>query len=162
MAWPATSMREAFIDRVTQGDIDEVGGADYAHGSDAGFERDLGVMRGMESLLCREAQHGVVDAGSPVVVVVVGDMHMRVDEAWQQCCVAEIDDARAGGNRCIRANRDDALALDDDETGLAHASALAVEQMRCLEHDDRGCAVRGGRWLCVDGGQRAGQHEGGR
>ncbi len=82
-------------------------------------------------------------------------MHVGVNEAGQQCDVAQIDDF--GPLRMLdrAAHGADALALDEYLAGLKQRSGIHLEQPRRVEHDGRA-----GRLLGVDcAGKDEGQSE---
>ena len=68
---------------------------------------------------------------------------MRVDEAWQQRRVTQIDDRRAGGDRDVGARRGDPSAFHDDDA-VGHGCVMdAIEQPSCTNSGD------GQRWRCL-------------
>jgi hypothetical protein len=72
------------------------------------------------------------------------EMHVRVNEAGEQGGVAQVDDA--GSLRMLdrRADGEDALALDENLTGLEEGSSIDLKQTRGVEHDGRGGGLLGG------------------
>ncbi len=71
------------------------------------------------------------------------EMHVSVDEAGEQCGVAEINDA--GSLRMLDGCADgkDALALDENLAGLEQGSGIDLKQAGGVEHDGRGAGLLG-------------------
>ena len=81
-------------------------------------------------------------------------MYVSVNEAGQQCCVAQVEDFCSGGmlDRC--ADCADEFALDEDLAGRKHHACIYLEQAGGVEHNGRrGGLLRGGgkRSSCKNG-----------
>jgi hypothetical protein len=135
---------ESLVDRIAQGNVDEIAGPQVACTGHPGQQRDLGIAPGVERLLDRETQHAFVDTLRPVLVVVVGDVGVRVDVARHQGGVAQVDDLGIGWNGGTGADRGDPGPLHHHQTRRGEVAAASVEQVRGLEHD----GLRGRRWCC--------------
>ena len=73
-------------------------------------------------------------------------VHVSVDQAGEQSCVAEIDDLRPGWMINGRAGGSDAVALDQYFAWRDDVSGLDVQEPRGME-DDRAASVgRRGQW----------------
>jgi hypothetical protein len=79
-------------------------------------------------------------------------MNVGIDQSWEQCSVAQVDDS--GAQRMIHsgAYRANAVALDKDFAGLNKSAGVNLEKAGGVEHDRRCC---GDRWLL--GSSRAGK-----
>jgi hypothetical protein len=107
MAWPCRDNRrpgnEAGRDRVAQrGDAMDVG-AQIAHRREAGFERTAGVVDANQQVVF-DVTVERLEARTHLVVV-VEDVHVRVDQPGQYELALEIDEARAG-RRARRSRRE--------------------------------------------------------
>ena len=134
---------DARVDRVAQPDVDEVFGADVAHGGEAGFQRAPRVERGVQRLLGGEAHHAGVEEVVVVLLELHGEVRVRVDEARQDRGIAQVDEARAGRHR--GADRDDVIPAHDDDRVALELRAGRVEHARGLECDGfrrRGVGLR--------------------
>jgi hypothetical protein len=63
------------------------------------------------------------------------EMNVRVNQPWQQCRIAEIDEPRALRVLYTLAHRANTIALDQHLTGLAHHSGIHVEQSRRVQNN---------------------------
>ena len=133
----ARALGNAGVDGVAQSDVDEVLGADVAHRREARRECAPRVLRTIERLLGRETHHAVVDAAVVVLLELRGQVRVRIDEAWQQCGVSEVDHARAG-RRGSRADRHDAVAAHHDRGAVFQRRAGGVEHVCSAQHDGLG------------------------
>jgi hypothetical protein len=133
------------IDRVAHGGV---GGA-RALGSHVALGREAGheiVPRG-EHGQDRAFRHGLLDRLQILGARMQEQMHMRVDESRHQGHVAEVDDFGARGVRHARADRADALAGDENFTGLYEATARDIEQASGTQHERRRRWIGGARGL---------------
>src|SRR5205823_6615055 len=99
-------------------DIDEFVCAYVADRSEPGFEGALGVDPGIVSLLGREAEHVLVEAFVVIVLQLRCQMDVRVYEAWQDGCVAEVDYLGTRRDGPV-ADRDDLVAAHNDGCAIA-------------------------------------------
>jgi hypothetical protein len=70
-----------------------------------------------------------------VLIILLGEVDVRIDEARQQRRIAEVDHLRVGGYVDICASSDDAVALHDHDTIANDSVRGAVEEPRGAEHD---------------------------
>jgi len=89
-------------------------------------ERVLQVPRGLEELVRERALDELPDVDRTD-----GDVHVRVEKAWQQGLAADVDRV-VGIGASGWADRDDALTLDDDVRGIG-LRAGPVEDLRTGE-----------------------------
>ena len=79
-------------------------------------------------------------------------MHVGVDEARQQCCIAEFNHLRALRMIDRYAHCFDALAFNENLARLEDGSGIDLKQLRCVEDDGGGCRrLRGGEGCGKDG-----------
>ena len=115
---------------------DAVGiGAQVAHGGEAGFERTAHVVHADQQVVLDVA---VVRLEARAhLVVVVEDVHVRIDEAGQHELLPEIDQPGAGRRRDVAVtNRFDAAAAHDDGGRTARRLARTIEQRAGVDDDD--------------------------
>jgi hypothetical protein len=60
-------------------------------------------------------------------------MDVCIDEAWQNCRGAQIDDFCVGRNSYARADGGNAIAFDDDDLIFEKFVALAVEELAAFD-----------------------------
>ena len=75
-----------------------------------------------------------------VAELAADDVRVRVDESGQERRVAEVDDARAGGNRhrALLADGDDLVVGDDDDAVVNRRGAGAVDHSSGAKRDGAG------------------------
>jgi len=143
----ARTVGEAAIDGITEPDVDPLGGADVAHGREAGQQRDARDGAGFKGLLGGRGAQVVIFGQIAVHAERVGQMRVRVDQAGQQSGVAQIHDFRAGGRG--PAHLGDLPVLNDDQAWRDGLVGSAVEQARGFQ----------GHWMGLGKGQSGEQQE---
>ena len=66
-------------------------------------------------------------------------MNVGIDQSWEQCSVAQVDDS--GARRMIHgcACHANAVALDKDFAGLKESAGVNLEKAGGVEHNRPGC-----------------------
>ena len=146
----------AAVDRMHQGNVGEVVGADIAHRGEARLDRALRILDAIERFVSRRQAHRKeVEPGSDLF----GEVGMHVDEAGEERRVAEVDAGGAG--RGGTADLDDGVAADYDEpvgnyparTHIEHAGGVDRSERRGLA-PGRGGGEHGKRRGEGDGSER--------
>ena len=146
--------RIAIVDRLLQSDVVAVGGADVAHGGEAGVEHRAPVAdRGHGKEAVGKFQVAIAaDVGRAVEV----DVH--VDEARQQRPVAKVDVANVAppAHRARVGNTGDTPVVADEDGGkFDHPSGLDVDHPRGGDDDLFGLRGGGGEHRCQGPESRA-------
>ena len=129
---------DSLVDGIAHGGVGRASsfGAHVTLGSETGHQ---GCLRG---LFCknRAPGHGLLDSLQVLRAGMQKQMHMRVNQARQQSCVAEIDYLRTLRMFDRNTHCFDAFALDQNLAGLKDVSGIDFKQPRRVQHD--GCARR--------------------
>src|ERR1035441_1617693 len=84
-------------------------------------------------------------------------MNMGIDQSWEQCGIAQVDDSDARRMIHGSANHSNAVALDKDFDGLNKSAGVNLEKAGGVEHNRRCCRDH---WLlrssCASKGQSHG------
>jgi hypothetical protein len=81
--------------------------------------------------------NGLLDRLQVLSAGVQEKMNMGIDQSWEQCGVAEVDDS--GAQRMIHrySRRANAVTLDKDLAGLEKCAGVNLEKAGSVEHDRR-------------------------
>ena len=133
---------DARVDGVADGGVGGAGalGAHVALGGEAGHEVGLGGLLGEQSAPGNRLLDGLEVLGAGMEE----QMHMGVDQAGKQRCVAEVDDPGALRMVDRAADGADAVALDENFAGLEEGSGVHLEQARGVKDDGRDGRLLGG------------------
>ena len=147
---------EPGVDVLAEIDGEKGGGADVAHGGEAGLERGAGVADAEDGVVTV----GVVEVVNGIVAIgAAGEMGVAVDEAGKDEVVGEIDDGGTGGDGEGGVfDRADAVAFEDKRDVLTVVAGVAVEEVAGFDVGEGG---RGGERAERGGGdqEREGSEE---
>ena len=132
----ARTARTLFVDRATQGHVDEVRRTQIAHRRESGQQGALGIEMSIDGHVDR----AVADQGLVIIARIAGDMRVAVDQARQQRGAAQVDQLRAFGDRQRAADRGDAPAFDQHHGVTQRLVGDPIDQLR---RADRGHSVGG-------------------
>jgi len=137
----AWSGNEALVDGVANGAIGRARalGSHIAFGGEAGEEVGFGCLFGEDSA----PGDGFLDRLQIFSAGMKEEMDVGVDEAGEQRCVAEVDEACV--LRVIDGGADgaDAVALDENFAGAEEDAGVNLKQAGGVENDGRGCRLLG-------------------
>jgi hypothetical protein len=151
----ARSQQFAVRDRVANDDERQQRAVAVTHGGNSVLELRL-------RRLDDDVEEAVLVAHHRFAVVVQRQMHVGVDETRRDVLAGGVDDARVlrNGDLRSRADGDDALAADDDDTVGNRRAAVSVDERAADDGNDWiRWECRGGSGLA--GGRRGGEGESG-
>ena len=142
----------AIRDRIAQGDVLEVGGADVAHGRESRHQGAFGMHHAADYRAVRR-EEVIIEV---IAVDVARKVCVHVHQAGQHERSRQVDHLRAFGNSAFAfLHRNDALALDNDHRVLRDPAAGRIEQTARLDVTP----LRGGRLLGSKGVEAGGQQQ---
>jgi hypothetical protein len=104
------SRHEALVDRLHQRHVGEALGSEIAHRGEAGVQGQARVARTAQ----RRVRDGLLGLQVEVPLEIAGQVHVAVDQAWEQRHAGQLEH-RGVGRRRFRVDRDDALAAHHDD-----------------------------------------------
>ncbi len=123
----------AAVYRIAQRDVNKTFRAETAHGRKTRIERALRIyVRGDGFINHRATENRVVIISAGLA----RDVHMRIREPGQNGRIRKINNFRARGNRDIRADCLDHLALDQNQLILEHATDCDINHPTGFDHSD--------------------------
>ncbi len=133
---------DALLDRLPQRDVRVVPGADVAHRRESRLERQPSIPNATDRVLLRQIAHtGVL----PLAFAdrAPREMHVSVDEPWQQRVPSQVDHLGPVRDRQSGADADDLSLFDEHDRVGNRRAAVAVDQAVGADGDDIGLGGQG-------------------